>query len=372
MSAWRPIVCALLFCASVASAQDSTAPAAAPPSGPADAGVVTSSGPLLPDGFAWSPVAEVFGEYQLRSATGLGVFHVFDVPRVQLGLEAQWQGASARVLLEGTRSTEGGALLGTAGDSVVVRLREGFGGYQWRWLDAKLGMIAMPVVAELERAFRFRALTPDGLERYRLQSPADLGASIRLTLPYEFGWAAVTAVNGEGYTFREINNGKNLDVSALVKPFALTAAAPLGVLMSARWGTSGLGSVRSDRFGGGVMWSAPWLGIGATAFYAVGVADDGGLRALLAQAFARGMLFERLLWAVRVHWLKRDLDASADDSLTELLAGVGFKVAGPLEVFACFQKSWLSPIARASLPGVEATSGRLVVRIRWPDAPLFN
>lgn len=314
----------------------------------------------------WSPRGEVFGEYGVQKVEGIGVFNAFNVPRVQLGLEAEWRGVRGRLLVEGARSTEGGALIGTAGDSVIVRLREGWAGYRWRFLEARLGMIAMPVIAELERAFAFRALTADGLEVHRLYAPADLGATLRAS--FDFGWLALTAANGEGYTFRELDAGKNVELTAVGKPLAFLSRPQLELMVSGRVGSTGIAGNRSDRLGGGVLWAGEKLGAGVTAFYARGLRDDSGLRALLLQAFVRGKLFDHLLLAVRVHRLQRDLDASGDDSLTELLASAGARIVGPLDVFLCFQKTWASPLARAAQPGIDAWGGRLVVRLRYPES----
>jgi hypothetical protein len=313
--------------------------------------------------FNWSPRAELFGQFEVGKTDSAGTYDQFDVPRVHVGAEAQWHGVSGRLLIEGTRSTAGGALIGTAGDSIVVRIREAWAGYRYGLFEARLGMIPTPVIAVLERAFANRALTPDGLELYGLDSPADLGATVRAHLPSQLGWVALTATNGEGYTFRELNTGKNFELSALIKPIGA-----LSLLATGRIGSTGLAQVRSDRVGGAALWTTETLGLGVNAFYAVGVSDDAGLRSLLLQAFARGTLFDRVLWAVRVHRMQRDLDAVADDSLTTVLASGGVHVIGPLDVYLCFQKTWASSVARAALPGSDAISGRIVVSLRYPEA----
>jgi hypothetical protein len=337
-------------------------PVEAPPAELAQVAAPPAPAPSPLSDFHWSPLGELFGQFEVGTTDTAGTYDQFDIPRVHLGAEATWKGVSARVLIEGTRSTEGGALLGTAGDSVVVRVREAWAGYSYRFLDFRIGMIATPVIATLERAWRYRALTPDGLELYGLDYPADLGATLRANLPKDLGWVALTATNGEGYTFRELNTGKNVELTALIRPWSA-----LSVLASGRIGSTGLAQVRSDRVGGGVQWNTDTLGLGANAFYAVGVSDDAGLRSLLVQAFARGTVLDRILWGVRVHRLQRDLDATADDSLTTVIASAGVHIAGPLDVFLCAQKTWASSVARAALPGSDALSGRLVVRLRYPE-----
>ncbi len=163
-----------------------------------DAGVITiAQSPLT-----WTPIVDAFGEFLARSPRDGVPFNAFSVPRVQAGLEAGWKGASARVLVEGVYATQGGALIGVAGDSVVVRLREAWGGYRLFFLEAQLGLVPTLVVPEVERAFLFRELSADGLESYRIKAPADFGANLRAHLPGKYGWVGVSVTNGEGYTSR--------------------------------------------------------------------------------------------------------------------------------------------------------------------------
>lgn len=91
----------------------------------------TPDGGVSPlDDLHWRPQVDLFAEYQWQQARGAPAFNAFNVPRAQLGVEAEWRGVIARVLFEGVYSTQGGALIGTAGDSIVARLREDWDGYQ--------------------------------------------------------------------------------------------------------------------------------------------------------------------------------------------------------------------------------------------------
>lgn len=325
-----------------------------------DAGVVdeADAGSLV-----WSPIIDVFGEFEARVPRDAAPFTTFAAPRVQAGVEAGWKGASGRVLLEGVYATQGGALIGVAGDSIVIRLREAWGGYRWRFLEAQLGLVPTLTVPEVERAFLHRELSADGLETYRIKPPADLGATLKGHLPAGYGWVAASVTNGEGYTSRELNAGKNLEVSAAVHPVPGGALEPLTLLGAAMVGTTGPSSTLANRYGGGVLWAGSKLGIGATAFAVQGWMDDGSRRALLVQGFARGELFSRLLLAARVQLFQRDL--TQDDQVLELIGAVGIK-AEPVEFFVAVHRTALSGLARTALPGVDSTDVRAVVRVRWP------
>ncbi|MFT3836945.1 MAG: hypothetical protein QM723_08105 [Myxococcaceae bacterium] len=338
--------------------------AADEPPGVADGG--TPAPATLPASFTLGPIEltpqlDLFGSFEGVFPTEAKSDDRFAVPRALAGLEVQADGVRGRFLVEGVYSTEGGALIGTAGDSEVIRLREAWGGYRWRFLEARLGVIPDPQFAPLEHAWAFRQLAPDGLEAFHLSSPADFGASVRGWLPAELGWVAIAVSNGEGYGQRELNTGKNLTLAANVRP--VPGLKPLEVVASGVLGSAGVGNTRADRLGGGVLWDGGWLGAGVTAHAFWGLADDGGRRGLLLQAFARAQLFERLLLAVRGEHLWRDFSATADDSVSTLAAGLGVRLGFGCELFAEYERDALSPLARASQPGADVNVVRVVVRL---------
>ncbi|MGV3623640.1 MAG: hypothetical protein ACO1OB_22665 [Archangium sp.] len=326
--------------------------------GAPDAGVVESL--PLP---TFTPRVDAFGEFAARMPTSGPALPVFSVPRVQVGMDANWLGASGRVLAEGAYATNGGALIGVQGDSVVLRLREAWGGYQWRFIEARLGLIPTLLIPELERGFRFRELTPDGLETHRLLAPADFGGILRLHAPGNYGWLGVAVTNGEGYTSRELNTGKNVDVTALVRPLA-SLNVPLEVMAVGSFGSSGLPEVATTRAGGAIQYSAQNFGVGASAFWAKGLLADPTREGVLAQGFARGTLFEHLQLVARAQWFQRSL--TSEDAVFEGLAGVGGSVFF-IEGFVAYVRTLTLGAARASLPGVDAHEVRVVMRLRWPQ-----
>jgi hypothetical protein len=349
-------ISAAVLCAALAADEVSNAPAPAP----------SSEVPTLPSSFKLgplqiSPQLDLFGSFEGLWPNGAPSYDTFAVPRALAGLELSAEGFRGRFLLEGVYSTDGGALIGTAGDSEVLRLREAWGGYRWRFLEARLGVIPDPQFAPLEHAWAFRELTADGLEAFHLVPPADFGASLRAWLPGDFGWIALAVTNGEGYGQRELNNGKNVTLAATVRP--VPSMRPLEVVASGVLGSTGVGNTRSDRLGGGVLWDDGWLGAGVTAHAFWGLDDDGGRRGLLLQAFARAQLFDRLLLAVRGQHLWRDFSASSDDSVTTVAAGVGARLGYGFEVFAEYERDALSPVARAAIPGGDVNVVRVVARL---------
>jgi hypothetical protein len=324
-------------------------------------------GAPTPEGPRFTPLVDAFGELGARFAPGAEAQTAFSVPRAQAGVEVSWQGAEARVLVEGVYATKGGALLGVSGDSLTVRVREAWAGYTWRFLSARLGLVSSVLVPELEKAFEFRQLAADGLEAHGLLAPADYGARLTAQLPLDLGLVGVSLTNGEGYTARELNPGKNVELAAVIHPVPGGALAPLSLVGLATFGSTGLPPVSTQRYGGGAQWSSPAWGAGVNVFSAHGLLGDPTRTGLLVQAFARATLFEHLLLAAKLTSLRRDM--TTDDSVTDLLAGVGARVAF-VDVFLAWQQTLLSGAARAALPGVEAGTLRLVVRARWPE-PTF-
>lgn len=324
---------------------------------------VADAGTVLGD-LKFTPLVDAIAEYGARWPSEAPSFNAFSVPRIHAGLEAEWRGAQARVLLESVYATQGGALLGVAGDSLVLRLREAWGGYRWRFLEARLGVIPTLTVPELERAWHFRQLAADGLETFRLVPPADLGASLRAHLG-DFGWAGVTLTNGEGYTSRELNPSKNVEVAAAIHPLPKGSLAPLSLLASVNAGSAGLPEVATIRYGGALLWNGERFGAGASVFALRGQLADSKRLGWLGQGFLRAKLFEHLLLAARATYWNREL--GTDDGQLDLVGSVG--VALPLvEVMVAVDRTVLMGAARNALPGVDGLGVRLVVRAKWPEA----
>jgi hypothetical protein len=292
-------------------------------------------------------------------------FHEFELPRAHGAIGVRYDIAHARLLLEAVRSASEGALIGVAGDSFVMRLREAYAGLVlFEMLTLRGGVVPTFTVEALEDAWDMRAVGPVGLERVGFLSPADLGASARVDLPLGLGWVAVGSYNGEGYPGRELNRGKNTEIAARVHPFAplAEAARPLGVVLSYAGGSSGTALARSNRLTGGLVWDDERVGAGASASYAMGVEDDGGRESLLLEGFVRGNPVAGLLLAGQVaHWW-RDLDAPERDALLTVTGSAGYRIVAPLQILAAVDAFVPSDLADTALPELDDWGFRVIAR----------
>ena len=112
---------------------------------------------------------EVFAQYRFRqSQTTAGEsewFHEFDVPRVHAAIEGGNATLRGRVLVEATRSASEGSLIGVAGDSLVLRVREAYAAFRpvaWASFDA--GVVPTLTIPELDGTWMTRAVAPSALE----------------------------------------------------------------------------------------------------------------------------------------------------------------------------------------------------------------
>jgi hypothetical protein len=210
----------------------------------------------------------------------------------------------------------------------------------------------------------FRELGPTALEGYRLLAPADLGALVRATLPGGFGWVGAAVTNGEGYTSRELNPGKNVEVAAAVHPLPAGRWWPVTLVAGASFGSSGLPEIATHRFGGAAMWAGRQLGVSAGLFGIFGLDGDAAQRGYVFEVTARGMLFEHVLLAARWQYLRRS--TTFDDAVMDVMGAVGGRLSF-VELFFAVGRTTGIGAARTALPGNDATQVRLVARARWPE-----
>lgn len=333
----------------------------APPEG--SAGPPTAAGTT---GLVITPGLEIFAEYDLKIArTGAGTewFHSFELPRAHGSLSGAYGPARARLVVEAVRSASEGALIGVAGDSFVMRLREASVGYRYEKLLAiDAGVVPTLTVPELDGTWNLRAVARTPLESTGLSSPADLGATIRVTFPKGYGFAAIGAYNGEGYASRELNRGKNLEGTVEIHPFAATAAAPLGVFASYVKGSTGTGRAQADRLTAAIVWQGRRVRGGAAFTYAWGVADAGDVRSIVADGFVRVEPIDRLIFGARGFAWMRDL-ADSTDRIVEVTGAAGYRVADPLEAFLAVGRTLPAGAAKEALPGLDHWDFRLIGRV---------
>ncbi len=292
--------------------------------------------------------------------------HSFELPRAQARLDAAFEGARARVTVESTRSASEGALIGVAGDSFLFRVREAWGAYTaWDIIETRLGLVPTLAVGPVESMAGQRIVGPTALERTGLLSPADLGGTLRGIFPKGFGWMGVGAYNGEGYTQRELNRGKNIEVAALVHPIAIVPeAAPLTVHVSYQAGSSGTGLSRSDRLTAALAWEGDWIRGGASFAYGWGHEGDGAREIALIEGFLRVRPIERLTLGASGSYFLRGVDAEAD--WVALITGsVGYFVVDPLGVFVAFDGQLFGAGTEEALPGLDDMRLRLIGAIEF-------
>lgn len=311
---------------------------------------------------------EVFALYRFRqtrtTAGNSEWFHEFDVPRVHAAVEGGNATLRGRVLVEATRSASEGSLIGVAGDSLVLRVREAYGAFRpvtWASFDA--GMVPTLTIPELDGTWMTRAVAPSALEASGLSSPADLGARAHVHLPRRFGWVAVAAYNGEGYRSRELNRGKNLEAAFEIHPVPHRSLVPLGIFGSYTAGSAGTGRARADRATGGLVWQDARVRAGAVVTWAHGFALDGAQRSWVLSAFARVEPVARLLLSARVDHVIRDATADTPSDLSTLIGAVGWRAADSLEGFLAFTRSLPSARAESELPGSDNWTLSLIARV---------
>ncbi len=262
-------------------------------------------------------------------------------------------------------SSSEGALIGVAGDSFVVRIREARVGYRLSdWLAVDAGIVPTFVIPTLDAAFGLRALGAVSVEQQGISSPADLGLTARVVFPKGYGYAGVAAYNGEGYTNRELNRGKNVELAALFHPAPGGSFAPLGLFAAYQNGSSGTGLSRADRVTAALLWEGDRLRGGATFTYAFGVRDEGMREAAIIDVSLRGEPVQRLILAARFSAFLRDVHA-ADDQVLSVTGALGYRLAPPLEVFIALGRSLPGAPALASVPGSDFWEGRTAARFAF-------
>lgn len=357
---------AALMIAAVPSFAQDPAPAA-PKAPPVDPPSVRWSLP------SWMPIVDiepgldVIAAYAVKVTPGEGAaptewFHAFEMSRAMPSLRVTAGPAAAAVTLEGVYSASEGALVGVAGDSFLIRVREARAGFRYKtWVAVDAGIVPTFTVPLLDGAFGLRALGPVSGELTGFTAPADLGIVAKVSLPAGYGFIGAGAYNGEGYTNRELNRGKNVEVAALFHPMPRGVLAPLGIYGAYVNGSSGTGSARADRVTAALVWQSERVRGGAAFTYAMGVRDDGSREAASIDWSLRGEPIERFILGARGLVYLRDVRAS-DDRIVSVTGLAGYRVAPPLEAFLALTRQLAEPATRSALPGSDFWEGRVAAR----------
>lgn len=279
-------------------------------------------------------------------------FHAFDLPRAHAAVEGEMDKLRGRVLVEAARSASEGALIGVAGDSLILRIREAYGAYRpVDGLEIAMGVIPTLTIPELDGTWMMRAVAPSALESTKLSSPADLGIRARYELPEGYGFVAAAAYNGEGYTSRELNRGKTIEGAVEIHPLPNGVVRPLGIFGSYTSGSTGTSLARADRATGGLVWQGAIFRAGAFVTWAHGVQEQGSQNAMVASGFVRVEPVRNVLIGGRLDHVVRDTGAEAANQITTLVGALGYRIAEPVEVFATITRKIPTTRAQSEVPG---------------------
>jgi hypothetical protein len=107
--------------------------------------------------------------------------------------------------------------------SYVVRLKYAFAQVNLErvvngsW--ARIGQQQTPFVDYVEGIYRYRFQGTIFVEREGFLTSSDLGASLHVNIPHDYGDVHVGVYNGEGYNHPEANSGKAFQIRGSVRPF---------------------------------------------------------------------------------------------------------------------------------------------------------
>lgn len=362
----------------------------APPAPPAPTAQATATATTVTEPASkvtFLPDAEAFATFRAtythHPSDGSPWFSRFELPRVRAGLTVGTSksseeltdptevahvpasaGVGGRLLVEGVRSTADGGLLGAAGDSVLLRLREAYGAWRpLKNLEFRAGMIPLPLVDQLDGGYDLRVTGPSGVEAAGLIDAADLGASCSYWFPKGYGRAFIAGTDGEGYTRREQNRAKNVEASVVVAPDPRGPLRGLTLGTYLRKGTRGALDVRADRATVGAFYQRGVARAGLAATYARGVDIDGTATGYSLEGYLRLVAAERWIFGLRGQLTEFDTRQTAQTLLTQ--ASVGMRVESHSEVHAIGEFATSSASYFAQMPTSRNLSATVAARFHY-------
>ncbi|MFZ9889357.1 MAG: hypothetical protein ACO3JL_17830 [Myxococcota bacterium] len=229
----------------------------------------------------------------------------FTLARADLGFGYGFSEHTGVLLrFETIRSAGPESLYGIDGNSLLARVRHGFGYARGAFgpveVEARLGMVPDVFLDTVLSTFDLRVTGPLAAEQSGLFDTSDLGASVALS-----AWQGVIDVrlaltNGEGRAMTEQNGGKNTTVAASLRTprfFLLGEPGQVGVHLVGREGSRGLASVASHRVGGALSFAHPAFHLGGSYVYGFGVEHRSDRQAHVLELWADSVLWPRALGA---------------------------------------------------------------------------
>ena len=198
----------------------------------------------------------LFGDHISRFPEGQDSYGEFRLLRAETGLlvgYGPW--ARGEVRLEAIRSAGAQSLFGVDQNSMVLRVKRAWAGLGLNFsgfrVEVQGGMVFDPWVEAVQSGYDYRGVSALVTERGEFYDAADLGAKLMFS-----GWGGLLEValgfaNGEGRNQVEQNNGKNITGVVTIRPWMPTLfgqPAALGIVLAARDGSLGAGSVRNHRY----------------------------------------------------------------------------------------------------------------------------
>jgi len=311
---------------------------------------------------------EIFAQYAYRATyaqSGSSSWdHDFDVPRVHGAVEGDYGPLFGRLVIEAVRSANEGALVGVAGDSLIMRVREAYAAYKLgHVLQMSAGVVPELTIPELDGTWALRAVSASPQETTSLYAPADLGVTAVAKVPDYWGWVGVGVYNGEGYAQQELNQGKNVEIAGAIHPLHMPGLLPLGLFASYTSGSTGVESARANRATVGLVYQGATVRAGVDYSYAWGVGENGTQIATITDGYFRVEPVPRLIVGGRVSYWLRNASAVSEDTETSVTGTVGWRFGDPLETFVAVTRAFSSTEAQTEDVGSDYTELRVVAHV---------
>lgn len=271
--------------------------------------------------------AQIFaGGDALFAETSTTAVPAFRLDRAEAGGGFVYDGVAGLLLrVETIRSASPQSAFGIDGDSLLPRLRLGFGVVRPRFdvagvvvvVEGRVGLIPNLWLSRLEPRSGTRGLVPLGSERAGQFGTSDLGASVSLDVA-DVAFAAVSVENGEGKNEVERNVDKDVTVvvgGAVDVATVFDDAVAVGAHGVYRHGSVGAGSARNDRAGVAVFATHRLAHVGTEVVWGGGSAGRADVEPLVVGTFADVQLWPSVVGlALRHDAVVADLDV--DDALS--------------------------------------------------------